>query len=68
MTGGKLTVVIFRDTETSPLQARVLQEHRMGPNLTPKTGNADSAKSAARRKLQAAGWTGIIKFIEGKPA
>ena len=64
MTGGKITVVIYRETDTSPFQARVLQEHRMGPNLSPKTGNARSAKSAAERKLRHEGWNGIIEFQE----
>jgi hypothetical protein len=63
----KVTVVVFRKTETGPFEARVLQEHRMGPNLSPKTGNAQSAKSAAERKLRHEGWTGAIEFQEGTP-
>jgi hypothetical protein len=66
-TTSKLTVVVFRKTETGPFEARVLQEHHMGPNLSPKTGNAQSAKSAAERRLRREGWTGTIEFQEGIP-
>lgn len=62
-----ITVVIYRETESSPFEARVLQEHQFGPNLSPKTGNPVSARQAAERRLRAEGWKGGIDFIEGKP-
>lgn len=63
----KLTVVVFRRREFDPFEARVLQSHRLGPNLSPKTGTAYLAKSAAERRLRADGWVGLIVYEEGLP-
>lgn len=63
----KITVVVYRRRESDPFEARVLQEHRLGPNLSPKTGTAEMARSAATRRLRAEGWAGVIDFQEGFP-
>lgn len=63
----RITVVVYRRRETDPFEARVLQQHRLGPNLSPKTGTADMARSAATRRLRADGWKGEICFEEGFP-
>lgn len=63
----KLTIVIFRRRESDPYEARVLQERQLGPNLSPKTGTPELARSAATRRVHAEGWRGDIEFIEGLP-
>jgi hypothetical protein len=62
-----ITVVVFRRRDSDPFEARVLQEHRLGPNLSPKTGTAEMARSAAERRLRTDGWKGAIQFEEGLP-
>ena len=67
MNEAKITVVVYRRRESDPFEARVLQEHRLGPNLSPQTGTAEMAKSAAERRLRHDGWKGIIVYEEGFP-
>lgn len=61
----KLTVVVFRRRDSDPFEARIIQEHRLGPNLSPRTGTAEMARSAAERRLRMDGWEGEIRFEEG---
>jgi hypothetical protein len=63
----KITVVVYRRSDSQPFEARVLQQHTLGPNLSPKTGTADMAKSAAERRLRHDGWKGLIVYEEGFP-
>lgn len=63
----KLTVVVYRRRESDPFEARVLQQHQLGLNLSPRTGTAEMAKSAAERRLRLDGWRGVIVFEEGFP-
>ena len=64
----KLTVLVFRETETSPFESHVIQEHRLGPNLSPRAAKAETARAAAERRLRRDGFTGQIEFVEGKQA
>jgi hypothetical protein len=63
----KITVVVFRRRDSDPFEARVLQSHHLGPNLSPKTGTAEMAKGAAERRLRHDGWVGQIIYEEGLP-
>ncbi len=63
----KIVVVVYRRRDSDPFEARVLQEHKLGPNLSPKTGTAEMARSASERRLRAEGWHGAIEFQEGLP-
>lgn len=63
----KITVVVYRRSDSQPFEARVLQQYKLGPNLSPKTGTAEMAKSAAERRLRHDGWKGLIVYEEGFP-
>jgi hypothetical protein len=63
----KLTVVVFRRRDSDPFEARIIQNNTLGPNLSPKTGTVEMAKSAALRRLRAEGWYGEVLYEDGLP-